>query len=351
MGSPLSTSVSKTWQAALGLSLWLRWLFVALLGVRLLIGLASPYLERMHLKGSRDDIAKASAFLRSAEKQNSDVRVAFIGSSRFQSAISVGEWARLEALDEKQVLNLSFVSAGPWEYRHLLRRSGGLPYRIRLAVIEIEPWMFNRNRHDWLSQLFQQSATLGERLSIETSPKEKLKLMGNYCWPLCYRRPLEQWTRGIASLFRFEPTLPNTGFYRDPEHIAALAADQGFMARNIVKQHNSNYAVSYFQANIVKELALSIASRGVNVLLVQPPAREEYWKKSYEMPAFAQGYAKVKELIAALSSPRVKSVMWETPGGCGLEESSFIDYGHFNERGRILFTRALFEARESFFAN
>jgi tetratricopeptide (TPR) repeat protein len=59
-------------------------------------------------------------------------------------------------------------------------------------------------------------------------------------------------------------------------------------------------------------------------------------------PQYLDAYIKVIRFLHSLETDRILSIIWQTPGDCGLDESAIIDYGHFSNEGAYAFTQRLF---------
>jgi hypothetical protein len=55
----------------------------------------------------------------------------------------------------------------------------------------------------------------------------------------------------------------------------------------------------------------------------------------YMNPGYLATYRKCLQFIHGLENEKVRSIIWETPKDCGLNDSIFIDYGHFSKEGHI----------------
>jgi hypothetical protein len=116
-------------------------------------------------------------------------RVIFLGSSRFVSCIKSDLFAELSGAGSSSVLNLAADSGGTWEELLVLRKYPGLLDSSPAVVIEVEPWMFNKNMKHIIHKTpysfeahFYTWATFQERLEYPDL-KTKSLLLADYFWP------------------------------------------------------------------------------------------------------------------------------------------------------------------------
>jgi len=285
------------------------------------------------------------------EKSNRfEPEVIFFGSSRFQSCINSDLFSRLLSKDKMDVVNLSVASGTAWEASLLCRKYPWITESVQLIIIEVEPWMFNANMvHPILKKryeiepYFQRWATLEERLAIPDI-KIKTKLLINYLWPFYEKRSLISWYSTIqhfSSSNDKSANLPYFIYHYNQRAAKALAAHPAFKARPIAQCHLSNFEFAYHKGNYLLTVLDYLKNTKAKIVLLQPPVRKEYMDVIYNNPQYLSTYKKIRSFLQTLKSKTVEIVIWETPENCGLNNSIFIDYGHFNKKGADLFTKVL----------
>lgn len=68
--------------------------------------------------------------------------------------------------------------------------------------------------------------------------------------------------------------------------------------------------------------------------------RSEYYNYLDTDPRYRSEFEKYKTFIKSFSNKH-QVIYWETPPDAGLDNSIFVDYGHFSKEGAVLFTRHL----------
>jgi tetratricopeptide (TPR) repeat protein len=279
-----------------------------------------------------------------------DVKVVFLGSSRFVSCIRSDVFAGLSSVDQSKALNLASEGGGTWEELLMCRKYPGLLDAAPVVVIEIEPWMFNRNQvHPIYKSLhpfephFYTWATFQERLEYPDM-KMKTLLLADYVWPFSERRSLKDW----ASAFRIvlemqepEPHLSIPVYHYDPVSYQKLASNPDFTAHQMVRYQLNDYELALHKAEYLKRLIDLLQKKTKRIVLLQPPVRAEYIDAIYDNPKYLDTYMQVLKFIHSLENENVHSIIWETPKDCGLDDAVFIDYGHFNAKGAYIFTQRL----------
>ncbi len=314
--------------------------------IGLLISKNRVYLETI---APRSMITPVSSFLRN--HHTGQAKIIFLGSSRFVSCINSDFFAQLGNIDPAGVLNLSMDSGSFWEALVLCRENPFLLESASLAVINIEPWMFNRNLlhpiyrkpHEFEPH-FYTWAEFREKMEIPDL-KTRAGLFLDLLWPLSEKRNVVDWYNGLnAMVHSASPPayLIAPAYHYNEAALRARMNDPRFHPRVISIYHLHDYAFSEQKAEYLRRLVQKLREKGIRVLLVQPPMHRDYMKAIYHNPASKAGYQRFLAYIHAMENDQIHSIVWETPEDCGLDETVFMDYGHFNLVGGRLFTEKLF---------
>lgn len=277
-----------------------------------------------------------------SNENNKNEFIIFLGSSRFQSAINTKTLTEMSHVKNVTFLNLSLASIGPWEYSVVLRNSEIDIPRVKLIILEISPWMFNANALEPHSKKrmshredLHRWGTIRERLKIQKTTK-RIKAMTIGMIP---RNALSDY---ISAFKKSEPIfeLGIPIYHVSPEHTKNLRDDPVFKAENISRDHLYNYKFLQSEANILLNLVKELDKAGVTVALVHPPVRSEYYDYLDTDHSYRAEFEKYKNFIKSLSKKH-HVVYWEKPPDAGMDNSIFVDYGHFSKEGCELFSRRL----------
>lgn len=312
-----------------------------LLGVRFLLYINQDFLSKI---SPESDLVSILSYLEN--DYQGEPSALFFGSSRFISAIKSEHFANLVGKNSDSVLNLAINSGSTWEALAIARKNPSLLKSASVAVIEVEPWMFNANRLNEVLQTparprphFYRWATLPERLAIPGFEEKEATTL-NFFWPLYERRSLKQWMFGLSSVLEgSHGALAVPGYHYDEAAAQQLANDPHFFPQAAAKSHMNNYQFAKNEAHNLLLLVELLRENAIEVVLVQPPARQEYMKFISKEPA----YQEYLMFIRSLENDDVRVIIWENPGEIGLDDSYFIDYGHFNAEGAELFTESVFQ--------
>lgn len=284
-------------------------------------------------------------------KKPNDLKVIFLGSSRILSCINKDLFAKLSGIEQSKILILDVNGSGTWEELAICRRHPELFESSPLVIIEVEPWMFNENYFSTEDSLFLQPgfftwASFQDRLEFPDI-KSKFLLLADYFWPFSERRTPDVWGYIINAAMKgrrskpLDPDEPpeyhyNLSAYKkvadDPKGTAQFQANGGL----------NNFRFAEYKAEYLKRLINLADKKANNIVILQPPLRKEYIDVLYNNSNYLDGYIKVLRFIHSLENRKVHSITWETSKDCGLNDSVFIDYGHFNAQGAYVFTQRLF---------
>ena len=293
------------------------------------------------------EIANTRAYLKAAKHR--DVRVVAFGSSRLNSAFVSPEWARRAGLRPDQVLNLSVNNGQFWDARFMLREAGGLPDSVELVLIEAARWNFNRNRIAPLTEIrtdypehFRQQGGLRDRLSVD-GWIARASLVAEMIWPTYQRRGLAAWLHFATTRWSPVPSLPIRSPHWDEKQHAAIRRQKFLQANSIVLDHFHEPAMSSFALRNFRALIGEIRSQGARVVVVHLPTRPAYERAIRRDTAKSKLVELIDNEIDSILDDGVYAVGCRLAGECGLTQSVFVDYGHFNYEGARAFTGFLFD--------
>ena len=278
-------------------------------------------------------------------------KVAFFGSSRFVSCIKTDIFAKLSDIAPSNVLNLSLGSGSFWEANIIYRQQSELYNDCSLVIIDIEPWMFNKNiihpifkKQIPYEPYFTVWASLQERLEFN-GIATKASLVSDFFWPLSERRSFPEWFDAFSALKNNQNKRANLSiptYQYNAKEYQALASSQNFEAFSIANDHLNNFEFAKHKADSLQNLVKQFEKQCDHIVLLQPPVRKKYMDVIYNNPDYHATYKQVLAFIHSLENDKVDSIIWETPSDCGLDDSVFIDYGHFNLHGAQKFTEILY---------
>jgi hypothetical protein len=315
---------------------------VVMLGVALLGGALSinPF---MKLHNSR--IGKVVRFLdgKLDAAAPDEKFVLFFGSSRFQTAVDLEVVESSMGADDVTFLNLSQPDMGPWHYTAVFRNVSSSLTPARLVVLEISPWMFNRNHLHHIDR--NRRFTFHDEMDIWGTFDERRERGGlaarlkSSVVGLVPRYPLMKWIQTWSDRGPID-RLKVPVYRTDPSKAAKLKADPVFMAENISTAHLADFEFYASEAQLFASLLTELSRQGIGVCVVHPPVRSSYYSYVQDDESRRAGFAKYRKFVDGLSQ-QYKVVYWDTPDQCGLDESIFLDYGHMSIDGAAAFTEKL----------
>ncbi len=278
-------------------------------------------------------------------------KVVFFGSSRFVSCIKTDTFARLSDIAPSNVLNLAIGSGSFWEAKAIYRERPELYNNCSLIIIDIEPWMFNNNLiHAIYKKTYHYEPyfTIWASLKERTEPPgiaAKASLVSDFFWPVSEKRAFPDWYAVIKALTNNQNMLARlsapTYQYKADEY-RYLATSTNFKAFSMAHNNMANFEFSNYKADYLRYLIQRFERQCDHIVLLQPPVHKEYMDVIYNNPNYLSGYKQILAFIRSFENDKVSSILWETPADCGLDDSVFIDYGHFNMDGAREFTKILY---------
>jgi hypothetical protein len=285
-------------------------------------------------------------------KKTNDSKVIFLGSSRIFSCIKRDLFSRLSGIEQSKITILWSSGAGTWEELLFCRKNSDLLNSSPLVIIEVGPWMFNKNLFPLGAgeTAFLTWSTFQERLEF---PNLKMRsfLLADYLYPISQRRTLDEWDSLIYALIVgkrpkiYNPDDVPEWHYKQSAY-EKIAADPMFSVRTQISQLN-HYEFAEYKAEYLKRLIKLAEKKSKNIVILQPPLRNEYFEIINSYPELFSAEMSSLSFIHSLENKNVHSILWERPEDCGLNDSVFVDYGHFNNNGAYLFTQRLFDKLKS----
>ena len=335
MPVPSSTSSSDSARRLLAA---LAWCALLLLGCRFALGAWGPDVVRPGVQG-------VALWLQSPAAN--PVEVLAMGSSRMQTAFAPAVWEEQNALGPGAAANVALVAATFWENLQMLRMAGGLPASTRLVLIEVPRWNFNANRRHAITKQpahlpgwLRVAAPLRDRLAVD-KPLDRLRLLGDWLWPVYQRRPLWSWIKRVTQPIVAEPWLPPATGHWDPDLRRHAGQRQALRAQTIVKDHFHDARMAGFAKRNLELLIDEVHASGARAVLVRIPLRNRYLVEAIRDPDARATLVAANHFVASLAAPDVLLAQCRMARDCGLGPDAFTDYGHMSRLGATEFTRWL----------
>ncbi len=271
--------------------------------------------------------------------------VVFLGSSRFQSCIVPGvfdEQADRWGIDARFV-NASHPAMEYWEFLRILPYVNMADINAGVCVVELNPFTFNWQLKHTVTKELQyyrrESPVWGRIRDLRTAVgvRAKLKLLWSLMFP---RRTFRDWSFAIRGMSRTAPpaeTLPPAAYQYDHELEEKQRNDPDFMPENIARCHMYNYTFSMKKRAIFEQFLRELEGRKLDIVLVHPPVSDRYFGCIRESGQRSAEYDKHLAYLEELSE-RYRTLFWQTPSDAGLDDSIFVDYGHFTLDGARIFS-------------
>jgi hypothetical protein len=279
-------------------------------------------------------------------------KVVFFGSSRFISCIKTDTFAKLSDIAPSNTLNLSVGSGQFWEAKVIYREQPELFNNCSLIIIDVEPWMFNnKGIHPIYKKPnpYEPYFTIWASLKERTEPPgiaTKASLVSDFFWPVSEKRSFPDWYAVFNALISINQNIPAglsiPTYQYNADEYQSLATAPNCSAFSIAHDYMNNYEFSKYKADSLRYLVKQFEKHCDHIVLLQPPVRKEYMDVIYNNPGYLATYKQVLAFIHSMENDKVDSIIWETPTDCGLDDSIFIDYGHFNLNGAKKFTEILY---------
>ena len=310
----------------------LAWTTAFLVACRLVLLGLSPVVENLLDKQPRRETRTAAHYL--ASRAADDIRVIFMGSSRMKSGVDSDEWADLAGLPRSSVVNLA-ISNGTLEDVLTIFGEAGVPPSVEMVVVDVEPAFFNRNRTHPVTGK-------PDPADAEPVPPGPVKAVAFAVWPIHWRRSLKDWASGIEPAARSLEGFPRRPRYHtDPAFALRLAQSKADGAVNMGHAHLDHFSPSPRFGPRVRALSALLARKNLRLVFVHPPYRSGYPNALDGDPDGQAAYRQWKRDLRSFSGA-AETLFWESAAECGLDDSVFLDFGHFTREGQRRFTRRLY---------
>ncbi len=326
MKLPLSIFSFDTLKGPLKIPRAVFWTVLMLLTIRLAAFALTPVVEHKVNRLPRKEVVQAGTFLKANRDKN--IRVLFFGSSRIKSGVLTDRWTGLSGMPEESAMNLA-ISSGTFQNAiSIIEKAGGLPDTAELAFVSVDPVLFNKNR------------LYPERDKPARIARGKL----NTLWPIAWRRPVIDWVRGMIGTPGSAPaTLSPPVYHVNKEQKQRLANSYFFSAASMGPLNFHAFEISPRALYDLKSLTALLKRKSIRVVLVHPPFRAGYFAPLKD-DAIRDEYQALIGQIRTLAARDMEFIYWEKSADCGLDDSVFVDFGHFSKEGAARFTRKLHEA-------
>lgn len=298
--------------------------------------------------GSMEDFAAVETFrLRQIPERP---ELAFFGSS-------IGQWAIIPEVVADQlgeprdvVRNLAIPGGTPFDLWNLIRRNPESFSQLRVAAIEVNPVMLNRNKEEEsrLKASISQHATLGERQKLALRATRS-RQTAEWMLPLhSVRRPLETAMLNLMSPGAGRAILPfiDRRVYPAPDWYAANAGmpltdrvrvPADVAARRLVR----GWRVSKFQDHALRNVLRWLDERNIPVVLHQAPIHPDVADLLSTHPVYAKGYADYVRYLDSLQPAPEAVIRNLHPAAVGTDAEGLADRTHLNETGATAYSRFL----------
>ncbi|MDD3605022.1 MAG: hypothetical protein PHD86_07530 [Kiritimatiellae bacterium] len=299
-------------------------------------------------------MARVVRFLRyEAAREDQRPSVLFLGSSRFQSCIvpEVFEKQARQWGGDVRFINASHPAMEYWEFLRILPYVNMADINAGVCVIELNPFTFNRQlKHTVTKELqyYRREYPIWGRfrdLRTAVGVSAKTRLFWSLILP---RRTFRDWsvsTRGIAGRLPEAELLPRAEYQYDMKLEEKQRNDPDFKPHNIARCHMYNYTFSEKKKDDFEQFLGELERRNLDIVLVQPPVSDRYFDYIRESEKRSAEYDRHLVYLEELSG-RYRTLFWQTPADAGLDESIFVDYGHFTRDGARVFSGIMAAAME-----
>lgn len=289
-------------------------------------------------------MARIVRFLRyeGAREKQGQPTVLFLGSSRFQSCIVPAvfeEQARQWGADVR-FINVSHPGVDWWEFSRLIPYVDLRRLNARACVIEVNPWAFNRlaKRRPY----GRECPVWGRYDDVMSVPGFKARV--EIAWSLTFpRRTVTDWYsvfRGALDSTPADERLPTAEYQFDPVLEAKQRANPTFMTTNIVQTHMFQYTFSSGKAAAFRAFLADLRAQGIEIVLVHPPVNGRYFDYIRASEERSFEYARHLAFLGELSR-EFRIYAAQIPADIGLDDTIFVDYGHFTFAGARAFSELL----------
>ncbi|MEC7501982.1 MAG: hypothetical protein VX970_09650 [Planctomycetota bacterium] len=274
--------------------------------------------------------------------------VLFLGSSVFDSCILPEVFERQSAGQNLRFINTARSSMYHWHYSKILPLVDLKALRTKICVIEIAPWTFNKNTQEldsekiWLPSELDSWGNLDE-VWVVSSWKRKCRFLAKMAVPKLSLRDYLLIAKNVCKGGPGVPELRGPLYHHDQAKAESQRKNHLFFAQNISKRHLANYEFSDFKRDQFMQLVKSLENQGIEIVFVQPPVKKNYFNHIQNNPRLANEFRKHFQFLDELAT-QYKTLVWPTREDAGLQDSHFVDYGHFTFNGAKKFSAMLTDA-------
>lgn len=280
--------------------------------------------------------------------------VLVLGSSISMYDVDVELLAHELGVDERAVRGLWVPAGAPWDAAALLRRNPHLLDAARVALFDVQPYMFNANYEHAVPSRFYNLATLSEAAALPGLAA--VRAVANRLWPfVSFRRPLRAWVMQLQHWLDGTTPLEASTHYPDwhpkAKYHAETEADlfrslssPKFQPRGWADTTLENWDFSERQAGELVALVRELRGRGIEVFIHQAPFHPDFWARGRERPETAAAVDRYFAFLDELRAEGAHVKVWMDPRELGFSPEELPDYGHQTRRLAALYTHAL--ARE-----
>ncbi len=279
--------------------------------------------------------------------------VAFFGSSQTIWGIVKEPVAKKLGRRPKRVVNLGTAGGTPFEMWNLVRRNPREFSQLRLAVIEVNPFILRPGLEGdpRVFAAISSRASLTERLMLR---EDSVRFWQTAEWVLplnSVRRSLESALHNIMGNRKWKKLDPDLAQRINPGKKWKVKKEMTVMKKDrhsissaaAAKRMVGSWQISSFQDYALRSLLQWMEDRHVPVVLHQLPVDPEVAKLVKDDPRFAQSYQNYCDYVDSLE-PAPKAIFRSlSPEEFGGDATSMADRTHLNEAGALLYSAQLGE--------
>ncbi len=283
-------------------------------------------------------------------KNPNPVKVAFFGSSQSVWAMMVDEIAEKLGESQGNVRNLAVEGGTPFDMWNLLRRNEDKLTRLRVAIIEVNPFVLKQglDSDPRVALDISQHGTLAERLMLA---HREDRVFQTAEWLL----PLQSVRRSLYSAF-LNAVDPSPGFppYPCPEQRMYPAVGWKVDGKRHIKKERQtvppevaakrmvgSWRLSQLQDHAMRESMSWLAAHGVQVILHELPVHPDVIKAIRSNPEFEEGHRLFLNYVDSLRPAPLGRSITPDPAECGITAEQMADRTHLNELGALAYSRQL----------
>ncbi len=263
-------------------------------------------------------------------------RILVLGSSRVRRGVVPGALDRELGLPPHSTINAGMAMGRTYDALYFYQRNRAQLSRSRLIILTFDEWTFCPGLR--MGAHYELNAPWSDRLQHEGVLRSRMVMDG---------------------LFQFRVKLPRapeellfaTGLRRRPVHAIEINDDHQVLpperekndpeaARRQMKEFYTDFSISPVLCAHVLLLARLIKEDGGQLVLMHLPNRDSYQNAvERDYPGEFQSHLSALQDVARQAE--VPLFIFTRPGPCGLDDGCYLDYGHLNRAGSLVFTKFL----------